>query len=262
MQAQELGEAVQLRNFMLGRFGKTVYIPVVSLCVSSCGGLIKREECVSRRENERAKKERKTMRCRGFIQRDWNPEEVSVLSCSRAPPCEWQAFHSHTLCPLSHTTNRLLSVFFILGNDSVAEVQILCLTSSSFPFFLLFSDSRRRFQPADPSSPWTPSRSHRSCSRSSRPRCCPVPKDWHELTHSLLISHSFCSVSSDTRQTLGLRLSRCVLNSLSVSDYLTLSELYQVWRRALKEKDGSQQTLVGRWRRGPVGCQKNQADVQ
>lgn len=41
---------LQLRNFMLGRFGKTVYIPVDCVCPRLEDKLlIEKEECVSKR---------------------------------------------------------------------------------------------------------------------------------------------------------------------------------------------------------------------
>lgn len=124
----------------------------------------------------------------------------------------------HTHCTLSMQMSRtsshskqVLVCLCILGNDSVAKVQSLSLTSSFFLFFCV-SDSKRPFQQGDPSLLWTPSRFPKYCSRSSHLQCSPVPKTGlaqtnthvctHKHIHSLLIPHfqnlRICSASSET----------------------------------------------------------------
>lgn len=125
-----------------------------------------------------------------------------------------------------------------LGKASVAEVQSLRLTSN---FYLLFppfvSDSKRSFQQGNPSLPWTPSRSHKYCSRSLHLQCFPVPKtdtsnNTHVHTLTSYLTHSTPQNLLSKHVWLWHRdLSQCD-DPFSVSDYIHWSELYQVCRLA------------------------------
>lgn len=103
-----------------------------------------------------------------------------------------------------HITNKHFVCLFILGNDSVTKVQSLFFFSFFFNpkrlFFVFVSDSKRLFQQADPLLPWTPSRSPKYCSRSSHPRCCPVPEtDTHK--HTQAHTSTYTHFLSDTLNT-------------------------------------------------------------
>ena len=95
----------------------------------------------------------------------------------------------------SHNKQGLVCLL-ILGNDSVAKVQSLCLTSHLCLLFFV-SDSKRPCQLGDPLLPWTPSRSPKYCSRSLHLQCCPMPETdtnknahAHRNTHTLFLSHT------------------------------------------------------------------------
>lgn len=144
--------------------------------------------------------------------------------------------HTHTvLCQCKclvpfHTANKYLSVFYFgkrfCCSSSVALLNLKLL----FSVFQTPKDPSSREilrchgHQADPPNPAADLHIYNAgqCLRLAQ-------TNTHMCTrkhiHSLLILHiqnlKICSASSET-------LSRCVLNPLSVSDYVTLSELYQV----------------------------------
>ena len=98
--------------------------------------------------------------------------EVAGLSCPNIWMTAFLFTHGTLSMEMSRTDSRCKQLFIcssVLGKNSTADVQSLCLTSNFLHLFVL--DSRRPCQREDPLLLWTPSRFHKYCSRSSHLLC-------------------------------------------------------------------------------------------